>query len=105
MVEIIKLLPVLIIAVIMNVAAGTWYNVNISNIVFDKSKLINGIIKAAIICAMFIGTAYCFDATDLSGIGITPIAIMNAAIILYVGKAVMSLSKILGVDTSAKNRG
>jgi hypothetical protein len=96
--EIIALLPVLLIAILMNIAAGTYFNIEKGNINFSWKKFISGIIKGIIIGGMFIGTAYCFDATDLSSIGIKPIFIMLSAISLYVGKAIISLGKILGVS-------
>ena len=100
--EIAGLLPVLLVAVIMNIAAGTYFNVERENFKFSFKKLLSGIIKAAIVGGMFIGTAYCFEATDLSSVGITPIFVMISAISLYVGKAVVSLGKILGVEIKGK---
>lgn len=101
--EIIQLLPVLLVAVVMNIAAGTYFNVGKENFKFSFKKLISGVIKAAIVGGMFIGTAYCFEATDLSSVGITPIFVMLSAISIYVGKAVVSLGKILGVEIKTKN--
>lgn len=101
--EIAGLLPVLLVAVIMNIAAGTYFNVEKENFKFSFKKLLSGIIKAAIVGGMFIGTAYCFEATDLSSVGITPIFVMISAISLYVGKAVVSLGKILGVEIKNNN--
>lgn len=97
MAEIINLLPVLAIAVAMNIGAGLYYNIGSNDMIFSKKKLIMGIVKAFIICGMFVGAAYCFDSTDLSSIGVTPSLIMNTAIILYVGKSMTSLAKILDV--------
>jgi len=96
--EIIGLLPVLLVAAVMNIAAGTYFNIEKKFLKFSFKKLLSGIIKAFIIGGMFIGTAYCFKATDLSSVGITPIFVMLSAISLYVGKAVVSLGKILGVE-------
>lgn len=101
--EIIGLLPVLLVAVVMNIAAGTYFSIGKENSRFDIKRLISGIIKALIVGGMFIGTAYCFEATDLSSVGITPIFVMLSAISLYVGKAVVSLGKILGVEIKTKN--
>lgn len=100
--EIIKMLPVLTVAILMNIGAGLYYSIGAKNLQFDLKKLVNGIIKALIICGMFVGTAYCFDATDLSSIGVTPQFIMNSAIIIYVGKSVNSLGKILSVNIENK---
>ena len=98
MAEILNLLPVLAVAITMNIASGMYYNIGTKQMKFDYKILIAGIIKAAIIAGMFIGTAYCFEATDLSSIGVTPIFVMMSAITLYVSKALMSLAKILGVE-------
>lgn len=96
--EVLNLLPVLAIAISMNIASGLYYNIGIQKLKFDKKILISGLIKALIIAGMFIGTSYCFETTDLSSIGVTPIFIMTSAITLYVTKALISLAKILGVD-------
>lgn len=101
--EIIELLPVLLVAVIMNIAAGTYFNIEKENLKFSLKKLTSGIIKAVIVGGMFIGTAYCFEATDLSSVGITPVFVMLSAVSLYVGKAVVSLGKILGVEVKTRN--
>ena len=86
------LLPTLAVAIVINVLLGLYNNCN-----FDWRVLINGIIKAAIIACAFMGIAYAFDSTDLSSIGVTPDLIMNSAIILYMGKAIQNLIKILGL--------
>ena len=100
--EIINLLPVLLVAILMNIIAGTYFNICSENIDFSWKKLASGIVKAVIASGMFRGTAYCFEKTDLSSIGITPSFVMSSAISLYVGKALISLSKILGVDIKTK---
>ena len=102
MTEIIKLIPVLAVAIAMNIGSGLYYNIGTKNLTFDWKKLISGIIKAVIVAGMFIGTAYCFEATDLSSIGVTPVFVMMSAITLYVGKALVSLGKILGVEIKTK---
>lgn len=96
--DVMNLLPVLFVAVSMNIAAGLYYNVGSCQMNFNFKTLLSGIIKAAIVAGIFIGTAYCFEATDLSSIGVTPLFLMTSAITLYVGKAIISLAKILGVD-------
>ena len=100
--EILNLLPVLAVAIAMNIGAGLYYNIGTKNLTFNLKTLITGIIKAAIVAGMFIGTAYCFEATDLSSIGVTPVFVMMSAITLYVGKALISLGKILGVEIKTK---
>lgn len=93
------LLPTLAIAIVINMLLGVYNNISIDKCDFDWKVLANGIIKAAIIACAFMGIAYAFDSTDLSAIGVTPDLIMNAAIILYMGKAVQNLVKILGITT------
>lgn len=91
------LLPTLAIAIVVNMLLGLYNNISIDKCNFDWKVLVNGIAKAAIIACAFMGIAYAFDTTDLSAIGVTPDLIMNSAIILYMGKAVQNLIKILGV--------
>lgn len=102
MAEILNLLPVLAVAIAMNIGAGLYYNIGTKNLKFSWKILILGIIKAAIVAGMFIGTAYCFEATDLSSIGVTPEFVMMSAITLYVTKALISLGKILGISIETK---
>lgn len=102
MTEILNLLPVLGVAIAMNIGAGLYYNIGTKNLAFDWKVLVSGIVKAAIVAGMFIGTAYCFEATDLSSIGVTPAFVMMSAITLYVTKALISLGKILGVSIETK---
>lgn len=96
--EVLTLLPVLAVAIVMNIAAGIYYNVGTQNIEFSFKKLLSGIIKAGIVAGIFIGTAYCFETTDLSSIGVTPVFVIMSAITIYVGKALTSVAKILGVS-------
>lgn len=99
--EIINLLPVLMVAVLMNICGGLYYNIGTKNLRFSLRTLISGIVKAAIIAEMFVGTAYCFMSTDLSSIGISPVFIMTSAISMYVGKALITLGKILGIEVNS----
>lgn len=105
--EILNLLPVLFVAILMNISAGMYYNIGTKNIKFDWYTLFSGMIKSAIVAGMFLGTSYCFEATDLSSItsslGITPNLLMITAITMYVTKALISLGKILGVKTINKS--
>lgn len=92
----------LCIAALVNVLLGLYNNIGVEGYKFDVRKLINGLIKAVIIIVAFIGIAYCFDITDLNSLGLTPDMIVNTAIILYVGKSLQNLAKILGIETSLK---
>lgn len=101
--EILNLLPVLLVSIIMNIGTGLYYNIGTKNLNFNWKTLMFGILKAGIVAGMFVGMAYCFEATDLSSIGITPSFLMMSAITLYVSKAVISLGKILGVEITTKS--
>ena len=100
-------LPVLGIAIAVNVVLGLYNNISNIKECFDWKKLLNGVIKAACISAAFIGLAYCFDATgtviDVGVFDITPELIMTSAIILYVAKGLKNLASILGVNSRSKD--
>lgn len=102
MTEILDMLPVLAIAITMNIGAGLYYNIGTQKFDFKWNILISGIIKAAIVACIFIGLAYCFDVTDLSSIGVDPMFVMKSAVVLYIGKVIISLSKILGIEVKTK---
>ena len=55
MTEIIKLLPILAIAISMNLFGGLYYNIGTKKISFSWNMLISGIIKAIIVAYIFIG--------------------------------------------------
>jgi len=99
MTEIIDLMPLLCITMAINISLGMYYNIGVKSFNFDYKVFINGLVKAIIIGTAFIGLAYCFDKTDLSSIGITPTLIMYSAIVLYAGKDLKTLAKIIGVET------
>ena len=96
--EIIQMLPVLAVAVGINIATGMYYSIGTKKVHFNLSILITGIAKALTVAVAFIGSAFCFVAADLSSTGITPSFAMSSAILLYVGKALKSLGKILGIE-------
>ena len=104
MMEIFKALGILSIVVLCNILCGTYYNVNIKNMKFDWTKLLNGIIKAVIVGVIAVGMSFVFtEMPELTeAIGITPMVIMNSAIILYGGKAVVGLGKTWGVNVNIK---
>lgn len=95
---IISELPALAIVIIINILLGTYYNINLSECKFNIKIFLTGIIKACIIAISFIGIAYCFDTTDIGAIGVSPDLIINSAIVLYMGKSIQNLMKILGVE-------
>lgn len=90
-------LVALCVAAIANILMGMYNNINLENCNFNIKKFFTGVIKAGIIIATFLAVGYCFDVTDLNTIGVTPDLVINAAIVLYVGKAMQNLMKVLGV--------
>lgn len=98
--EIINMLPILVIAVIINIMLGTYYKIGKNKLKFNCKVFIQGLIKAFIVGASFIGLAYCFDVIDLSNIGITPTTIMSTSVIMYVTKDIQNLAKVLGIETN-----
>lgn len=106
MIETFRILGILVIAVVCNILCGLYYNVNVKKMSFDKIKLSNGIIKAGIVGVVALGISYVFIQMPslTEAIGITPNMIMNSAIILYVGKVLVGLGKILGVTIKIKEK-
>ena len=90
------------IAITTNIILGMYYNIRINKVKFDWKILVIGVVKALIITGAFIGLGFCFYQMDLTSIGISPETIMSAAIILYVTKGCITLSKILCVDNTMK---
>ena len=105
MMEIFCSLGILAIAVICNILCGIYYNINIENIKFDFHKLLNGIIKALIVGIVAVGLTFIFNymPTLTEAVGISPMMIMNSAIILYVGKDLVGFGKILGIKVAVKS--
>ena len=102
--EIIDLLPALGVAIVLNIACGTWYNLKIDNIDFDWVKLLDGIKKAIIIALSFIGLAYIVSKVPqvTDALGVAPKGVITLAIIGYTVKFVTQLTKILGVNLNTK---
>lgn len=98
--NIVNSLPILAVAMVLNVLFGIYNSIVNSDVKFDKTLLIKGVAKSILIGSGFIGLAFCFDRTDLSMLGIEPYAIMNMAIILYVSKFINNFAKVLGIDIS-----
>lgn len=100
---ILNYLPVLGIAIAVNIVLGLYNNISNIKQTFDWRKLLSGLAKAGCISIAFIGLAYCFDATntsiDVGVFDINPELIMTSAIVLYVAKGLQNLAGILGVNT------
>lgn len=97
--EVFELLLLLGIAVISNILCGLYLSIGVKQFTFDKSKLINGVVKALCVSLAFIGLAYIiYEVPSLSeAIGIEPKAMIISAIGLYAGKTAVSLCNILGI--------
>ena len=104
---ILKYLPVLGIAISVNIILGLYNNISNIKETFEWRKLINGIIKAICVSASFVGLAYCFDATgtviDVGVFDIDPELIMTSSIVLYVAKGLQNLVGILGINYTNKS--
>lgn len=101
-------LPVLGVAIAVNIVLGLYNNISNIKECFDWRKLLSGVIKATCISAAFIGLAYCFDATgtviDVGVFDVTPELIMTSAIVLYVAKGLRNLAGILGVGSQSEDK-
>ncbi len=98
-------MPVLLAGMGMNILLGLYYQVGMRRESFQLRRLLDGIAKAAVVGAAFIGLAFCFDRIDLSSLGISPSIIMHSAICLYIGKVAAHLSKILGIAAKKDETG
>ena len=94
--EVLKLLAPLAVSVIINIALGMYYNIGKQRLSFNYRWLLNGLVKALIVGGSFVGLAYIVDTVQIMPEE-TPQLVMLSAIILYVGKATISLKKILGL--------
>jgi hypothetical protein len=102
MLEIAKMLLPLAVVVVINIALGTYYNISIQDIKFDKFKLLNGIFKALIVGGSFVGLAYVVSAVQLGDFSIDPKLIMITAIGTYGVKSAANLCKVLGIAVPTK---
>lgn len=99
---ILNYLPVLAVAIVVNIILGLYSSIGSSHNAFDWRKLVNGVLKALCVASAFIGLAYCFDATgtsiDLGVLDINPELIITSSIVLYTGKGLANLAKIFGLS-------
>ena len=102
--EILNLLPYLGVAMILNIVAGTWYNVKVQDFKFDWKILANGVWKALCLAGIYIGLAYIFDGLPslAETIGVTPTFIIKLAIATYTALVIVSLAKIQGINIKVK---
>lgn len=93
-----QLILVLFVAMGLNIVLGMYYKIGVERFKFDYKKLLSGLLKAAIIAVSFVGFTWIFGQVELSTIlNIDPMIIINGAIVLYTGKGIIKLAKILGV--------
>ena len=93
-----QLILVLFVAMGLNIVLGMYYKIGVERFKFDYKKLLAGLLKAIIIAVSFIGFTWIFGQVELSTIlNVDPSIIINGAIILYTGKGIIKLAKILGV--------
>ena len=97
-------LPSLAVAMGVNLALGVYLNIGVKKLDFCWKKFWDGILKTVILAVAFLGLAYCFDATNLKSLGISPDTIMTAAIALYVTKDCVKLANLLGVQTGTNTQ-
>ena len=76
MTEILTYLPILAVLIISNILLGTFYNVSVKEIQFDKTVLLDGVKKAVSIAIAFIALAITFDKVQIGGDLLTPDNIM-----------------------------
>lgn len=99
-----KDLSVLALSMTVNIMLGTYNQIGRKNCRFSRKRFLSGLIKAVIVGLSFVSLSYCFEVTDLTSLGITPDMIMNASILLYVGKDIAALAKTLGVEEFLEKR-
>lgn len=104
MIEVLHLLPVLAVAMVLNIAINTWFNVKVQDFKFDWKILANGAKKALIIGVTYIGLAYIFiEVPSLTEtLGITPVFIIILAIGTYTYDVVKGLAKVQGIKVEMK---
>lgn len=98
--EILYLLLPLAVSVVINIALGMYYNIGKQKFAFDWNVFLNGVSKASIVAGSLVGIAYVIDTVAILPQE-TPELIVLGAITLYVGKAILSLKKILGLGTES----
>ncbi|MDP4134042.1 MAG: hypothetical protein Q8882_08525 [Bacillota bacterium] len=96
--KILVYIPVLAVAMGLNILLGIYNKVEVKKFAFDWKVLVKGIIKAGIVFGTFIGLAFCFDYMDLSSIGISPDVVMSSSIIIYITKILNNLKDILAIN-------
>lgn len=102
--EMLQLILVLFSAMGLNMILGMYYKIGIEKFCFEYKKLLNGLLRLLIIGLSFVGFTWIFGQVELSTIlNVDPLVIINGAIILYTGKGVVKLAKILGVKIKTNN--
>lgn len=93
----------LAVVILVNIALGVYHKIGHQHVAWSWKKFFQGILKAILISGAFLGLAYVFEGSDLSGTGITPKIIITAAIVLYAVKDCKNLAAVLGVSMENKS--
>lgn len=98
--EIIKLLVLLAISVIANIAGGIYVNIGVNNYTWDWKKFVFGVIKAICVGVMFLVLAYVLEQIPslAETLGVEPKAMLVSAIAIYVTKVVGHITSIFGFE-------
>ena len=97
--EMIKLLMVLGILVLCNVAGGIYSNIANKSVKFDWKKLVGGIVKSLCVAFMCIGLSFAlYTVPELSDvIGMQPKSMVIIAIGSYATKVIGQVAAIFGI--------
>lgn len=101
--EIASSLLSLTVTIFVNIALGVYHKIGHQHMAWSWKKFFQGILKATLIAGSFLGLAYVFEASELSGTGITPNMIITAAIVLYAVKGCKNLAAIFGISMENKS--
>lgn len=102
--EVVKLLALLAISAIANIAGGIYVNVGIKNYEWDWKTFVQGIIKAVCVGVMFLVLAYVLEQIPslAETLGVEPKAMLVSAIAIYVTKVVGHITSIFGFEKKEK---
>lgn len=92
-----KLIGILFVLIVLNIAAGTVASVLIEGDPFDKKFFVTGIIKAFVACIALIALAYVFGVVDLSALGFEPQTAISSGIAVYAAKLLRNVTKLIGI--------
>lgn len=91
-------IPLLGIAMVLNIIIGTFNNVSLKKETFKIRILFRGIVKALIVCLASLGLAYIMDNIHVDVSIMTPSSLLEAAVIYYSGKVALGMKTMLFPD-------